>query len=143
MAQAIATRTAREKGFALVALTMWLPIFLAMATALSLAGFALDSRSRAARICFSTVIELQRQLRERLRRLEKLNTPAKRLRIQRVAAQAKLRAALASGLAPAIAAAQAEILFITRAQAQLRREQSSILSDAQTDRRRTWQANVS
>lgn len=124
------SRKNRARGFATLTVLVWLPLLLALATAVSLVASALLDRTQAQSSCYRVVLRLQDDLRAKLRELLALNPKAARLRQARTLAERHLREALATGNLALIAAASAERAAVLSAQIALRGRQQLLLVEA-------------
>lgn len=125
-----------QAGFALVSLLALLPLVLTVTFALYVILTGVRRKAWAQSQCVWRATITQGELSKSLARLLSLNPRAARLRALRANADIKLRVALASGAAPAIAVAKAERLAVILAQSIHAGKQRAILREAEITRRR-------
>jgi hypothetical protein len=92
--------------------------------------YVLKKRTLAQSLCVHRVVSLQNDLSVPLEKLVRLNPLARSLRAQKLAADARLAAALASGNPGLIAAARALQKAVLLAQMALQKKQLGLLSEA-------------
>jgi len=111
-----------------------LMVFLLGLGGLGTLGFVLKKKMTLSSHCVHSVLMLQKDLRRPLTRLLALNKQASSLRLREKKARFQLKAALATGVPPVIAAAKARLLLITAKQLVLRAKQESLLMEARLRR---------
>lgn len=134
-----ANRRAADSGFALVSLVALVPLLVTLATAVSGLYYVLRHKLTAQSVCVQTAILLQRELREDLAELLKLNPKARRLQNQRRRAQQAVQAALRTGNPLLIQIAHAQLAAVTAEQLALRARQDGLLQNAGRKRMRSPQ----
>lgn len=131
------TRVSNEKGFLTTALLSWLPVLIALIAGLAVMASSLTTLQQAENVCLHTHLSLQKSLRTTLKKLLALNPKATTLRLKRDLAEANLKAALASGLAPWIAKATAQRSYVIANQLALQLQQQLLLNEARSLRFKT------
>lgn len=122
----------KEKGFFTVMGLGLLLILLMMSGALVTIGFIAHKKMTLSSHCVHSVLTLQKGLKKPLEKLLKMNKKANALRVKRKIALARLAAATASGIVPAIAAAKAQLFFITQKQLLFKAKQQLLFFEART-----------
>lgn len=125
-----------QAGFALIGVLAALPLILALLAGLGLTAIALKNRTEIFAQCRAEVWNAQKDMSQLLKNLISLNPRAKRLRAQRKAAEAEVKAAKLTFNPAIIAAAEAHRAIVLGQQMHLRAEQERLLFQALTRRAR-------
>ena len=128
------TPLASEQGFVLVTSLTLVPLLLALLMALYASFYILKKKSLAQSHCVQQASLLQRDLRQTLDDLLRLNSRATNLRQQRQAADQGLKAALSSANPYVIAAAKAYWVAVFLQQTALASQQQALLRRADQQR---------
>lgn len=120
----------QEKGFFTVMGMGLLLLLLLMSGAVVSIGLIAHKKMRLSSHCVHSVLTLQKELKRPLSKLLKMNKKAKALRFQRKVALARLAAATASGIVPAIAAAKAQLFLVTKKQLIFKGKQQLLFFEA-------------
>lgn len=116
----------------MVSLLTFLPVIITLLAALSILSQILITRQKLNFVCQSHTMATQFELANLLHRLLQLNPKAERLRKKRTIAEKNLKIALASHVAPAIAATRAHLSAVIAMQVALRKEQQSLLNQSKS-----------
>lgn len=125
-------RLSDERGQALIAALILIPLLIALSSTLLALGFVFTSESRALAACRVSMTESQQEAATALAQLEKLNPWAKSLETSRRTAQAAFRAALLSGAGPLIASTRAALMAAELAQVPVMAQQKYWLVKGKT-----------
>lgn len=143
MEMAITQSKAQAKmGFANIAFLISLPLLTCLMAGLSLMLIGILNRTAADSHCRLTAMRLQQSLGSLMKELMSLNSQAKRLRAQRELAERQLKAAYASRVPQAIAAAEAYRAAVVSAQVALASRQKMILAQAHVARTSTTLSRI-
>jgi hypothetical protein len=127
-----------EQGFALVSLLALVPVIATLFLCVAVALYAIKKKALAQAYCIRGGVRVQLELRRTLDALLKLNKPAARLRLRRLAADRKLASAAASANPYAIAAAKAVQTAVIMEQTAFRARQEALLKEAGRQRLEGW-----
>lgn len=119
-----------QNGFALIFILALIPLLLTAAMAIAGVTYSLQRRLLGQSLCVSQMSQLQSDLAIQLKELIKLNPKATRLQSDRAKAEKALRAAMASQIPQAIAAAHAYRAAVIAQQIALRTQQEKILIES-------------
>jgi hypothetical protein len=116
-----------QTGFGVVGFLVLLPFLLSVVATIAAAALAFKADAHLKHECRVSVLNSQREAADQLKKLIRLNPRARQLRTQDKLARAAVKAAQATGTAPVIAAAEANLLRVRVLRTALAIQQKALL----------------
>lgn len=121
-----------QTGFGVVGFLVLLPFLLSVVATIAAAALAFKADAHLKHECRVSVLTSQREAADQLKRLMRLNPRARQLRAQDKLARAEVEAARSTELAPAIAAAEANLLRVHLLRTALAVRQKALIARGKT-----------